>query len=623
LRIVGIALSPEYIYQVGAGSIFPDDRRFGVLWMSHKAVSNAFDMDGAFNDVTLSLQPGANAKEVMAQLDRQLNRYGGIGAYDREEQISHRFISDEISQNRITSTWVPAIFFSVAAFLLHIVLSRLVTLQRGEIGILKAFGYRNAEIGFHYVKLALTVIAIGIALGLPTGLYFGNSLTALYRDYYRFPRLAYVSSSETIAIAVGVSIIVATFGALWAVRAAVGLPPAEAMRPAPPATFRAGFIERLGIYKYFSPAWRMIARNVSRRPWKALMSIVGVAFAAGILVVGGFFLDAIDYLLRVQFEIVQRDDLTVLFREPRARSSVFEMRELPGVLEVEPFRTVPARLRYQHRWRRIDLVGVESTSDLHRLIDQQLETIALPPEGIILNRMLAKILDVRPGDMITVEVLGGRRSVWDLPVAGLVDELTGLSVYINRHALARLLEEDDAMSGAYLAVDPGDTDRLYALLKRMPAVSGVSIRAAMLVSFKAIIARSIRISTLINVFFSCVIAFGVIYNSGRIALSERANELASLRILGFSRREVNMILLGEQAALASIAIPAGLVLGYGFCALLARRLATELYRIPLIVSVRTFAFAVVVVVCASALSSLLVAWRMQKLDLIAVLKTRE
>ena len=623
IRIVGIALSPEYVYEVGSGAIFPDNRRFGVLWLSREALGPAFNMTGAFNDVALALAPGASEPEVIDRLDRLLNRYGGLGAYGRKDQISHHFLSDEIAQNRITATYVPAIFLGVAAFLLHIVLSRLVSTRRREIAILKAFGYRNLTVGRHYLKLALTGVAAGALLGAGGGLYLGAQLTDFYQDYYRFPALYYRAGPELIGLAALISAGAAALGALFAVRRAVILPPAEAMRPAPPAQFRAGLLERLGLQRLLPPAARMILRNILRRRWQAFLSVLGVALAVGILVVGRFFLDAVNYLIAFQFEFVHRDDVTVVFNNPLSPRARFELQRLPGVLRSEPFRSVPVRLRAGHRTRRLELTGLHDRGELWRLIDRQLKPVALPPEGLVLNATLAQLLAVSPGDTLTVEVLEGARPVRRLPVVGLVDELVGLQAYLDIHALNRLLREDVAISGAKLAVDPAVAPQLYAELKRIPAVAGVAVRQAMLNSLQELLTQSILISTVINIIFACVIAFGMVYNGARIALSERGHELAALRVLGFSRRETAVILLGEQAVLTLLAIPFGFLLGYGLCTFLVQRLAGELYRIPLVISGATFLFAVGVVAAAALFSGLFVARRLRHLDLIAVLKVQE
>ncbi len=623
LTIVGIGLSPEYIYEAGGGTIFPDNRRFGVLWMGETALASAFNMEGAFNDVALTLSAGAREADVIARLDDMLTRYGGLGAYGREEQLSHRFISDEIAQNRISSTYLPAIFLGVAAFLLNIVLSRLVALQRTEIGLLKAFGYSNFDVGMHYLKLAAITVLSGVVIGAAGGLYLGAQLTTVYQHYYRFPALPFAVTPEVIAIGVMVSLAAATAGALSAVRRAALLPPAVAMRPEPPPTYRETVLERSGLNRILPASGRMIGRHLLRRRWHSFMSTFGIACAAGILLVGGFLLASISHLMHMQFEEVQREDVLIVFNEPASASARLEVGRLPGVLYAEPFRSVPVRFRSAHRSKRAEIIGIEHGSRLRRLVDAEGRTVDLPPDGLVVSRKLAEVLSVNAGDTLQVEVLEGTRPVRSIQISRLVDELIGLGAYMEISALNRVMREGPSISGAYLAIDEQHAGDLYASLKNLPAVGGVAFREALLKSFQEILDRSVVTATLINIVFACIIAFGVVYNGARIALSERGNELASLRVLGFTRREVSTILLGEQAVLTLAAIPMGFSFGILLSWLLSLQLDTEFYRMPLVFTSSTFSLSLVVVLVAAAVSGALVARRLNELDLIAVLKTRE
>ncbi len=623
LTIVGIGLSPEYIYEAGGGTIFPDNRRFGVLWMGETALASAFNMEGAFNDVALTLSAGAREADVIARLDDMLTRYGGLGAYGRDEQLSHRFISDEIAQNRISSTYLPAIFLGVAAFLLNIVLSRLVALQRTEIGLLKAFGYSNFDVGMHYLKLAAITVLSGVVIGAAGGLYLGAQLTTVYQHYYRFPALPFAVTPEVIAIGVMVSLAAATAGALSAVRRAALLPPAVAMRPEPPPTYRETVLERSGLNRILPASGRMIGRHLLRRRWHSFMSTFGIACAAGILLVGGFLLASISHLMHMQFEEVQREDVLIVFNEPASASARLEVGRLPGVLYAEPFRSVPVRFRSAHRSKRAEIIGIEHGSRLRRLVDAEGRTVDLPPDGLVVSRKLAEVLSVNAGDTLQVEVLEGTRPVRSIQISRLVDELIGLGAYMEISALNRVMREGPSISGAYLAIDEQHAGDLYTSLKNLPAVGGVAFREALLESFQEILDRSVVTATLINIVFACIIAFGVVYNGARIALSERGNELASLRVLGFTRREVSTILLGEQAVLTLAAIPMGFSFGILLSWLLSLQLDTEFYRMPLVFTSSTFSLSLVVVLVAAAVSGALVARRLNELDLIAVLKTRE
>ena len=624
LTIVGIALSPEYIYEIrGGGSVFPDNRRFGVLWMDRDVLGPAFNMEGAFNDVALRTEPDANLEDVILQVDQLLAPYGGLGAYGREDQLSHSFIADEISQNRISSNTVPAIFLGVAAFLVHIVLSRLVKTQRSQIAIIKAFGFSDFHVGLHYLQLALIAVLGGIVLGIGLGWYFGSSLTALYADFYRFPLLQFQAGAVIMVQAVLITIFSASLGSISAVRSAVSLLPAEAMRPESPALYRLTVLEHTRLFQIFSPATRMMVRNLERRPLRAMLSVLAICCSVAILIIEFGLFDSMRRMIEVQFRSVQREDLMLILNEARSGRIRFEMARLPGVLLSEPFRVVPVRLRFEHRMHRTLILGLEREHGLRRVLDQNLHEIPVPEGGILLSSKLAEILGVKPGETITVEVLEGKRPVRRLPVAGLADEMLGLSAYMRRDALNRLLDEGETLSGSFLKVDPKEEAGLYLLLKHTPGVGAVAIRQAALDSFNDTINKSLSLSLTVLIVFASIIAVGMIYNGARIALSERANELASLRILGFTRREVSFLLLGEQAVMTLMAIPFGFLAGYAVCALLAQKLQTELYRMPLAVRPSSYAWSFIIVAVSAIFSGLLVRRRLDRLDLVSVLKARE
>jgi putative ABC transport system permease protein len=624
LQIVGIALSPEYVYEVrGAGELYPDNKRFGIMWMGRDALGKAYDLDGAFNNVALSLSPDAKEIEVITQLDRLLARYGGLGAYGREDQFSHQILDDEIKGLEIMATMLPSIFLGIAAFLLHVVLSRLVGTQREQIAVLKAFGYHNLAIGWHYLKFVLTIVTLGSFLGILVGLWLGRGLTQLYTQFYKFPLLRFDYSPRVLATAIIVSYAAAAIGAFIAVNKAVVLPPAQGMRPEPPAQFKPTIIERWGLQRFFSTAGRIILRNLERKPIQAGLSILGVSLAVAILVTGNYMKDAVNYLMDFQFRQVQREDMTIVFNEPRPARTRYEVANLPGVINSEPFRLVSTRLRFEHRTYRTALTGINPQGEFRRLMNKNSDLVYLPSDGVVLTTKLAEILRVKPGDILTVEVLEANRPMRQVTVMGLVDELLGVQAYIDLDALNRLMREGQTISGAYISVDAHLANQLYAELKRIPAVTGISTRQASLNSFEEISAENLRIMTSFLVAFACIITASVVYNSARIALSERERELASLRIIGFTKTEVAFILLGEQAILILLAIPVGYLIGYGLAALMSSAYNSELYRLPLIINNSNYAFAFVVVLLAACGSGLVIRRQIDRLDLIAVLKTRE
>lgn len=624
LVIAGIALSPEFIYKIRPGDIMPDDRRYGVIWMNQRELAAALDMEGGFNDVALSLSSGASEADVIASLDRLLQRYGGLGARPRSLQTSHWFLNNELNQLQNFGTIIPIIFLAVAAFLMNVVLTRIVAVQRQQIAALKALGYSNFELGVHYYEWSLVIAVFGIGIGIAAGSWLASSLLSIYRDLFRFPVLSFEIPPDVVLVAAAVSLVSSLLGARGAVVHAVRLPPAEAMRPQAPAHYRIGFIERTLLGQRIAPATRMIFRNLSRRRLRSAFSALGIAFGAAMVIEGMFFLDAMDFAMNVQFNLAQRQDLMVSLFEPASPRALYELRHLKGVMQLEPTRSVPARLRLGHRSRQTAITGLVESPELNRVIDHNLKPVRLEQDGILLSTKMAEILGAAPGDVLTVEVLEGERPVRQVVVADVVEEFLGASVYMEINALRRLVREGRVLSGAFMQVDARDVDELYATLRKIPSVAGVSLKNAAIQSFRDSIEQNMAVIIFFNQLFSGIIAFGVIYNAARISLSERSWELASLRVLGFTKGEISYILIGEFAILTAVAVPLGLLIGYGLADLTVATVgSTELYRIPLVVAPSTFGSAALTVLVASGVSSLVVHHRLGRLDLVGVLKTGE
>lgn len=623
LAIAGIALSPEYVNEALEFNLFPDPRRFGIFWMPRPALEAAVDMKGAFNSVTFRLAPGAVEAKVIAAVDRVLAPYGGAGAFGRKEQFSHQFLEDEINQDRVTGAVVPAVFLAVAAFLVHNVLLRLIALERAQIGVLKAFGYTNWEIGRHYASLALAAMLIGTTAGIALGAWLGEGLAALYRDFFHFPALVFSISGQTLVGVAVLAVVTALAGSIPAVLRVVRLAPAEAMRAAAPARYRRTWLERIGLAPLVPLVMRMVLRNLERRPLRTVLSVAGIALAVALLVIGRYSIDAINEVVRLQFQVAMHDDVALYFNEPRGRDVLADVRALPGVLAAEPFRYIAVRLRAEHRSRRVAIHAQEPDAALRRVIDSRAQPVRIAEEGLVLSKKLAEILQLRPGDTVSVELLEGRRTVRDLPVTGIVDEYIGLQSYMSLAAAARLLGEAPTLSGVYARVDAAAAKTLYKRLREMPAVAMLGVREAVIASFFDTIARNLRMMTFVLVGFACVIAAGMVYNGARIALSEHALELASLRVLGFTQGEAGLILVGEQALLTLGAIPIGWALGYAFSGVIAHLLSGEVYRLPLVISRETWIFSGAIVLLAAMASAAMVLARLRRLDLVEALKNRE
>jgi len=623
LTITGIALSPEFVLLMKPEAMSPDFKRYGVLWMGHKALSKSYDMDGAFNNVALTLYPDAKLSDVLDRLDHIVEHYGGVGAYARKDQISHRLLSEEFRQLQRSSEIFPTIFICVAAFLLNVVMSRTINTQREQIAALKAFGYDNLDVGVHYAKLVVLIISAGLVGGIFAGIWFGKMLGAIYMEVYRFPYLSFILHAEVIFTAVLISVLSALAGTLHSLWRAAKQPPAEAMRPEPPAQYRVTLIEKTGIGRWLTQPSRIIARNIERKPIRTFLSIIGIAVACATMISSGFFKDSIAFMVNVQFALSQKEDMTVAFVETTSRRAIYDLQALPGVHYAETYRTVPAKFKFGHRSYKTVINGIEPDSRLHLLLNTHLQAISLPPSGIVLTDYLGKILGVKAGDMLTVEVLEGSKPIRQVPVVALVKLYLGVMGYMDITALNRLLREGDAISGAYLVTDPVHSKKLYQSLNKTPRISGTVLRRNEIRNFHDIQAKGMLFFTFIATLMACSIAFGVIYNSARIALSERSRELSSLRVLGYTRGEISYILLGELGIVTLIAIPLGFFIGYWLCAYIAQALASDLFRVPLVIEPKTYSLAAAVVLASASVSGLIVRHKLDHLNLVEVLKTRE
>lgn len=622
LHIAGTALSPEYIYAIRAGTALPNDREFGIFWIPEETLASAMDMQGAFNSVTLTLAPGASKPRVIESIDRILAPYGGLGAYDREDQLSHRFTSDEIAQQRVSAIIVPAVFLAVSAYLLNVVISRLIGLQRGQIATLKAVGYGNWTISLHYLKMISVIVLVGAAIGYAAGIWIGRQLTVVYTDFFHFPLLISRLNPLQAALGLGVSFLSAAAGGYGALRRVFKLAPAEAMRPPVPLMFHRTLAEKLGVSRYLSTTGRIIFRNLTIRPLRSGLGVVGISFSLMILMLGLFWKDSVAYIVYHQFSLLQRDDISLSFTEKTARDALQEIAHLPGVMAVEGYRTLPIRIRHGQVSEQTGLFAIPAGARLREIRDQDMKRVPLPPEGAILSRNLAERLGIRPGESFDAEVLEGKRPTHRILCAGIVDSWVGSFVTMDLAAVNRLMGED-VVSSASIQVDSAFRDQLLAELRELPRVGAVNVKATSIRMFEKTMASFILVYAAVLTGFASIIAVGVVYNSARVSLSERTWELLSLRVLGFTRNEVFRILAGEAAVLTILAIPLGWFLGYWFARLMVSLIHTEEMQIPMYLEPVTLFYATAVVVTASVLSTLIIRRIINRMDIVAALKVPE
>lgn len=619
--VTGLAMSPEYVFAFGGNVLTFKPGAFAVLWMPHSAVAPAFDMDGAFNDVVLKLQPGASRPATLDAVDRLLAPYGGFGAYGRDTHPSDHFVTSELGGLKVTVTIIPLIFLGVAAFLVNVVLGRLVELQRGQIATLKAVGYGNLTVGLHYLKLVAIIVSLGAALGIGVGAMLGDGLMELYRPYFRFPDLEAHFEASVIFVAVSISLFAAVVGAFISVRQIASMPPAEAMRPAAPPTYTRTLFDSIGGL-LVGTLGQMVLREMRRRPGRLMVSVIGISMAVAIMIIGNVAADAMGTMLELQFERAMGEDLTVVLTDPLPSRIEGELGALAGVTHVEGIRSVPVRMRAGALTRDTVIDGLPDQGRLRKLLNRQGNPVDLPLSGLTISAVLAQRLHVRSGDALSLELLEGDRRAIPATLAATVDDMMGMQGYMRRSELERLLQEDPMVSTALLSVAAASLHDVQRRLQQMPAVAAVESPKESMKNFTETQGGTMLAMSLVMAFFAAIIAVGIVYNNARVTLSMRSRDLASMRVIGFSRAEISSVLLGELATHVLLALPLGMWLGtLAGGALLA--VDPENYRMPAVVSASTYVSAALVTIGAALVSGLLVRRKLDRLDLIGVLKTRE
>ncbi|MCO6186459.1 ABC transporter permease [Rhizobium sp. L1K21] len=623
IQVTGIVLSPEFIYTIGPGDLVPDPRRFGIFYMAHSRLAGIFGMTGAYNDVSLRTTRSASEAAVIDAVDNVLKPYGGAGAHGRDRQTSHTFLDNEMIQLDGMAKVIPPIFLGVAAFLINMILSRLIALEREQIGLLKALGFSEIAIGLHYAKLTLVIAALGFAVGAGLGNWSGRALTQLYTEFFSFPFLIFIESADLYIIAAGVTGAAALAGAARAIWNVVKLPAAVAMRPPAPLNYSAVLPQNILFTKLFSQLNVMAMRGIIRRPMRTALTTLGTSLSVALLITAFASMDSVDSMVEEVFFRAARQDASLTFITDLGPAAALAAAKMPGVMRAESFRSVPVVLRAGYREKHLAITALDPKAGLTRILDTSHRPVTPPPNGLMISDHLARFFGVRPGDMLDVELIKRNHAIVSVPVTGIVQSYIGLETYMQADALDHLSGEGQRVSGVWLSVDRTMLNDLYAAVKQTPAVASIALQGVSRQNFRDTINQNIETMTFVYSLLAVIITFGVVYNSARIQLSERARELASLRVFGFTRWEVSGVLLFELGVIALAAQPVGWIVGYFFSKLVIDNFASDLFRMPFVINSSTFAYASGVVLFAAVVSALVVRRRIDHLDLVRVLKTRE
>ncbi len=621
LKVVGVGVTPEHVIALQAGSPMPDNNHFSLIWINESVLRASYDMRAAFNSAVIKNNPDVLTESVISQIDNIMERYGGVGAYSRDQQSSYVYVQEELKQLQVQATTIPVVFFLVAAFILNVVMSRIIRSQRGEIATLKALGFHNMEISAFYYQISLVIVGLGVVFGLILGTWIGSTMIHLYGEYYHFPTLKYKFSFTYFMAALGVSAGTAALGVYSSLRNIFKLSPAEAMRPPAPHKFHHSFIERLGWFRGVEIKKRMILRGLVGFPGKSLMTGLGLCFSVVILISGLFWKDSINFLLLAQYSFSQKETGSIQLTHALSPQAVFEVARLPGVIEAEGYRNTPVKVTYRNNEKNTIIKGLPRSPRLLGLVNDQLQELPVPERGILISRILADQLGVNIGDTVKIKVTDGRRPQFFLKVEKIFEGLMNTEVLTSRKALSDLLKTDDLVNQV-LFRSFSSPEILYTRLKEMPYVLSISYRDSVVSFFQENAAKFILIFAFILSFFAGAIGFGVAFNSMRVAVSERDWELSTLQVLGFTNFEVFQLILGEILLLLILFTPVGWALGYLMSGFYIQAMTMESFRIPFVIDISTFFFATGILLLSAALGGAVIYRIISNSDMIATLKSR-
>lgn len=629
LTVTGTATAPEFIYPMkDTASLIPEPGNFGIFMVPHNQVQQILNLSGQINQVVIKLSPGVDEKVVAEQIDGILEPYGRLASYPRKQQLSDAVLSGELDQLRMMSRFLPSIFLGIAALIEFVMLGRMVKSQRSQIGTMKAIGYNNFQIMWHYTSYALLVGMLGALLGSIAGVMLASSLSLLYAQFFNLPEVVSGASGQSLLYGFALSLSAGAVAGLTASRGVLNVQPAESMQPEAPKGSGNIFLESWAwFWRRLDTAWKMGLRTIMRNRLRSAITLLGVVFATGMMIVAFFFQDTVNVMIDEYF--TQKYDYFVRFNGPVREPALLDITRLDGVTRAEPVFEVPVKLHFEGRSQEELLIGLPHDTKMQRLASETGSPLQLPDSGLLISSSTARKLQARVGDEVQVETLlplgPTRRST--VRIMGVNQQFVGGMSYLTLAEANRIMHDNRLISGAMLKIDMGRASLVEAELNDMTGVSSILSRRAEMESFTSQM-DYMYFFVAIMVSFAILLGFAIVYNASIISFAERRRELASLRVMGFTVQEVSGLLLKENLLQTLLGVALGLPFG---------RLLADYYIQAMMTSsdlYSTYTFKLVIYPTTYFLSALggvffiMAAYRLavrgvKTLDLVEVLKTRD
>ncbi len=601
LHVVGTAISSEFVYLMPPGSIVPEPADYGVFYVKQQLAEDAMGFEGACNSLVGFLTPQArqNPQAVLDQLGTALKPYGVFATTPLAQQASNLALSSELSGLSTMATMMPLIFLSVAALVLNVLMTRLAEQQRSIVGTLKALGYGNAVIRAHFLKVGCIVGLCGGLAGCVLGYFMAAGLTVTYKSFFTFPRLDNLFYPGLMLLSVTIALVFGLLGTLRGVAHVTRLNPAEAMHEQPPTQGGSVFLERLPwFWRNLGFRWQLSLRNLFRNRVRTLVGVFAAAMGTALLVCTFGMVDSLQYMANFQFDKILLSDFQLTFRQELDQGAVYEMAATPGVVKVEPLLEVACDFLNGHRSKKGRIMGLVRGAQMTVPRDAKGNAVAVPSAGLLMSRRMAAILDVRPGDSLTITPTKGLQQPRTVRVAQIIDSMFGLSVYADYHYLNTLIHESAAVSALQLRTQmtPKQLRGFLKQCKQYPQLAGIGNRDLQRGLIQKSFVDKLGGMAYPLIFFGAIIFFGSILNASLIGILERKREIATYRVLGYTALEVGNLLLRENILINGAGILLGLPLGWWMLDGMAQQYQNDMYSMPCVIDPQSWIVSVVLAI---------------------------
>lgn len=627
LRIIGVGRSPEFIYALRTSSdLYPSPESFGIAYIPFEVMKTLFPERETMNNIVFTLRPGADYDNVKERLKPELKPYGLKSIYPRKDQTSHLLLTQELKGLEATARVLPLLFLSIAGMILYIMLKRMVEQQRGQIGILKAFGYTHKEILSHYMSYALTIGILGGIIGGILGIALSFPFTTLYQTYFNMPGLTSKFSPLYLVLSILLSLGFSLFAGYQGCKGILILQPAEAMRPPAPPIGKKTWLEKITIFwNMLTVQGKMAVRNMSRNKSRSIFIFLGIMFTFSLLGLTWSMNDLSQRMLFDQYEKVETYDVKVSLSNPLNQKKVSrELNHFPGVTRVEAMAEIPVTLKNKWYKKDVVLLGIPEDSTLYNILDKNYNKVDPPKNGLLISERLAKLLGAEVGTKLNVEslMIKDPDKAKQLEVVGVIPQYLGLNAYMDINSLQEFLGQGELATSFMLRMDEESIALLQNEFRKSAAVSGIDDQTERLAQTKELMASfygMIFILALIGI----ITGFAIIYNSSVITLSERSHELASMMVLGMTPAEVLSVITFEQWFIGIFAMLAGIPMSQILLIGMSQSISNDVYTMPTNITASSFLIAFFVTAASIWIAQRFAGKKIQKLSLVDVLKSRE